>query len=103
MKCHIENIKESIAREYGFGSWRQYFDCFITTHPGRKVLQNGIRRVLSELLNRPDDFLACPNCFIKHYELKELNVKAGLSCFHLRRDLREMNRKTRYANDYSFY
>ena len=39
MKCQIENIKDAIAKEYGFNSWDQYFEYFITTKPGRKVLE----------------------------------------------------------------
>ena len=77
MKCQIENIKDTIAREYGFSSWDQYFEYFITTKPGRKVLRSGIRKVLWEVLLLSNDLLSCPKCILKNYESKELEIKAG--------------------------
>jgi len=94
MKCQIENIKDTIAREYGFSSWDQYFEYFITTKPGRKVLRNGIRKVLWEVLLLSNDLLSCPKCILKNYESKELDFKAGERCYNLRQELHELKKST---------
>lgn len=94
MKCHIENIKDTIAMEYGFNSWDQYFEYFITTKPGRKVLRNGIRKVLWEVLLLSNDLLSCPKCILNNYESKELDFKAGERCYNLRQELHELKKST---------
>lgn len=90
MKCQIENIKETIAQDYGFGNWDQYFEFFITTKPGREVLQNGLRKLLWKVLLLSKDVNSCPNCFVKNGETKEFDVNAELKCFNLCSELQEM-------------
>lgn len=101
MKCQIESIKDTIAKEYGFSSWDQYFEYFITTKPGRKVLRNGIRKVLWEVLLLSNDLLSCPKCILKNYESKELHIKAGGKCYNLHRELHKLNKNTKQLKNYS--
>lgn len=68
--CRIKNIKNEIAREYGFNNWDQYFECFRTTEPGRMVIQKGINRALSQALLFPETS-SCPECIQKKCESKD--------------------------------
>ncbi len=95
MKCQVENIKDKIAKEYGFNSWDQYFDYFITTNPGRKILRNGIRKVLWGVLLLSNDLLSCPKCTLKNYKSKESDINVGERCYNLSRELHEINKKTK--------
>lgn len=90
MKCQIENIKDTIAKDYGFSNWNQYFEFFITTKPGREVIQNGLRKVLLKVLHLSNDLKLCPHCFEGKDELKEWDVKAGLRCFNRYSEIQEM-------------
>ncbi len=92
MKCQIENIKDEIAKEYGFNSWDQYFEYFITTRPGRIILRNGIRKVLCEVLFLSNDLLSSPKYILKNYESKELDDKVVEKYYNRRRKLHEMNK-----------
>lgn len=93
MKYQIENIKDAIAKEYGFNSWDQYFEYFVTTKPGRKVIQNGIRKVLWQVLLLSDDLLSCPKCISKNYESKELDMKPGKRRYNIRHELHQLTNK----------
>jgi hypothetical protein len=102
MKCQIENIKDTIAKEYGFNSWDQYFEYFITTKPGRKVLRSGIRKVLWEVLLLSNDLLSCPKCILKNYDSKELNIMIGERCYNLRLELHKMKKNAKQLENYTF-
>lgn len=89
MKCQIENIKDTIAKDYGFSNWNQFFEFFITTKPGREVIQNGLRKVLWKVLLLSKDSKSYPDCFVKNDELKEIDVKAKQRCFNLCNEFQE--------------
>lgn len=90
MKCQIENIKDTIAKDYGFSNWNQYFEFFITTKPGREIIQNGLRKVLLKVFHLSNDLKVCPHCFEGNDEFKEWDVKAGLRCCNRYSELQEM-------------
>jgi hypothetical protein len=45
-----ENILIEIAQENGFDTWEQYFECFRTTEPGRRVINEGILQAVNQSL-----------------------------------------------------
>jgi hypothetical protein len=45
-----ENILIEIAQENGFDTWEQYFECFRTTEPGRRVINEGILKAVNQAL-----------------------------------------------------
>tara|TARA_R100001244_G_scaffold114354_1_gene84721 strand:- start:75 stop:257 length:183 start_codon:yes stop_codon:yes gene_type:complete len=45
-----ENILIEIAQENGFDTWEQYFECFITTDAGRRVINKGILKAVNQAL-----------------------------------------------------
>lgn len=49
----VETILNDIAQENGFDNWEQYFECFRTTEPGRRVINKGIRKAINEALRQP--------------------------------------------------
>lgn len=101
MKFQIENLKDKIAKEYGFNTWNQYFEFFNTTKPGRKILRNGIRKVLWEVLSLSDDLLLSPKDVLTN-ESKELDPKGKEKWFDRRRELHEINKKTKRTPVLSF-
>ena len=46
----VETILNDIAQESGFDNWEQYFECFLTTEPGRRVINKGIRKAVTKAL-----------------------------------------------------
>lgn len=46
----VESILNEIAQESGFDNWEQYFNCFQTTEPGRRVINKGIRKAVTKAL-----------------------------------------------------
>lgn len=102
MKYQIENLKDTIAKEYGFNSWDQYFDYFITTKPGRRILRNAIRKVLWEVLLLSDDLLSSPKYILKNYESKDLDSTVREKWYDLHQELHEINRKKKRTSFLSF-
>lgn len=45
-----ENILIAIAQENGFDTWEQYFECFITTDAGRRVINKDILKAVNQAL-----------------------------------------------------
>jgi len=45
-----ENILIKIAQENGFDTWEQYFECFRTTDAGRRVINKGILKAVTQAL-----------------------------------------------------
>ena len=102
MKFQIENLKDKIAKEYGFNTWNQFFEYFNTTKPGRKILRNGIRKVLWEVLSLSNDLLVSPKDILTNYESKDLDPKEKEKWFDRRRELYEINKKTKRTPVLSF-
>ena len=71
----VENILNEVAKESGFDNWEQYFNCFQTTEPGRRVINKGIRKAVTKALFLSDVMLSCPSCG------KDVTVHNGLGDF----------------------
>jgi hypothetical protein len=69
--CQIENIKNLIAQKYGFDNWDDYFECFRTTEPGRKLIQRGINKAIRLALLLSEVRHSCPKCILNEYEVKQ--------------------------------
>lgn len=54
----VESILNEIAQESGFDNWEQYFNCFQTTEPGRRVINKGIRKAVTKALFLSDVMLS---------------------------------------------
>ncbi|MBL7972637.1 MAG: hypothetical protein JNL03_14050 [Prolixibacteraceae bacterium] len=76
--CRIKNIKNEIAREYGFDHWDEYFECFGTTEPGRMIIQKGINRALCRALHYPEES-SCSECVEKKCDSKDFGELYGES------------------------
>ena len=59
-----ENILIEIAQENGFDTWEQYFECFRTTEPGRRVINEGILQAVNQalILSSVSNSVVCGNC-----------------------------------------
>jgi hypothetical protein len=59
-----EDILIEIAQENGFDTWQQYFECFRTTEPGRRVINEGILQAVNQalILSSVSNSVVCSNC-----------------------------------------